>query len=382
MRKTASASNQCSVKFARALSAVVAFSIAPALSAVAQTSPEAAKAIGWNNRAVELAREGNSPEAESIFRAALETAQDDLVRANIAGNLADLFRREDRYLEAEQFYRAALQWRQKNLPAQSIEVAYALNNLGEIYHIEGREWEARNLIETAARNLQDQHPEAAGLPIVLSNLAVLLGHFGEFDQAEETLRAALLCFERRHQIAGREYAVTMTNLADLLCARNKFQTAGPLYDEAIGVLKNLATRAPSELASALAGRGELYARLDDPALGRQMEEQALYVLPPSGDALLRAQILRNLGNILAADGQPSDAMPYFEQSLVIQQKALGGEHPATASLLLDYASATQRAGNKSLARKLRKRAEDLIARLRTQLPTPMTVSWRDLRDSR
>lgn len=55
---------------------------------------------------------------------------------------------------------------------------------------------------------------------------------------------------------------------------------------------------------------------------------------------------------------------------------------STAGLLLNYASATQRAGNKSLARKLRKRAEDLIARLRSQLPVPMTVSFRELRDSK
>jgi hypothetical protein len=70
-------------------------------------------------------------------------------------------------------------------------------------------------------------------------------------------------------------------------------------------------------------------------------------------------------------------LPYFEQSLTIYQERLGADHPVTANLLLDYASATERAGNKSLSRKLRKRAQDLLTRL-SQAPDQMTVSFRDL----
>ncbi len=95
--------------------------------------------------------------------------------------------------------------------------------------------------------------------------------------------------------------------------------------------------------------------------------------------MLRGQILRNLGNIVAKGGNPADALPYFEQSVVIYEKTLGAEHPATASLLLDYSSASLRAGNKSMAHKLRKRAAELVARLKAQSPPQMTVSVRALR---
>lgn len=382
----AGASNQCSVDCVRTLLASISLMIALSCSAVAQTAVAQTKtpapAIAWNNQGIQLAQQGRAEEAESKFRAALGAADDELSRAKIAGNLAGLYRREDRFSEAEQLYRSALLLRQKNLPAGDIDVAYALNNLGEIYHLEGRDWESRNLIETAARNLEDFHAEAPGLPIVLSNLAVLLCQFAEYDQAEETLRRALIAFQRQHNGVSSRYAVTLTNLADLLCRQRKFEEAAPFYDQAIGILKGLGVPAQSELASALAGQGDLYVRLKDLERGRQIEEQALGLLPPTGEALLRARILQNLGNILAAGAEPSDAMPYFEQSLVIQQKTLVSPHPATAGLLLDYASATQRAGNKSLARKLRKRAEDVIARLRSQLPTPMTVSLRELRENK
>jgi hypothetical protein len=105
----------------------------------------------------------------------------------------------------------------------------------------------------------------------------------------------------------------------------------------------------------------------------------LELLHPSGDEVLRAQILRHIGNIVAIAGRPADSLPYFEQSLVIQEKTLGEEHPATASLLLDYSSATLRAGQKSLSRKLRKRASDLLARLNSRSTEEMTVSVSALR---
>jgi hypothetical protein len=108
----------------------------------------------------------------------------------------------------------------------------------------------------------------------------------------------------------------------------------------------------------------------------------LELLPAQGDVLLRALILRNIGKIVAGQGKPADSVPYFEQSLALHEKTLGSEHPATASLLLDYASATQRAGNKGLARKLRKRAEELIARLRSRSTNQMIVSLRDLRSEK
>jgi hypothetical protein len=47
--------------------------------------------------------------------------------------------------------------------------------------------------------------------------------------------------------------------------------------------------------------------------------------------------------------------------------------------LLDYSSATLRAGNKSLSRKLRQRAKELLERLNSRSPGPMTVSVRALR---
>lgn len=336
-------------------------------------------AISQNNQAVQLTRDGKEAEAEKLYRAALEGAkQDEIASARIATNLGELYRRQDRYSEAERMFHAALEWRRKNLPESSPELAYALNNLGEIYRVEGRDWEARNLMESAARSLEQFHPDAPGLPVVVSNYAVILCRFREFEPAEESLRSALTAYERLHNTSTPEYAVTLTDLGQALAAQNQLLTAEPFYEQAIGIFERAGPAARIDLAATLADQGELYQRLDRLEEARETERRALQLLHPNGDALLRVQILRNLGNIAADGSKPAESVPYFQQSLTIQEKTLGVDHPVTAGLLLDYASATQRAGNKSLARKLRKRAEELIARLRSQLPTQMTVSLRDL----
>jgi len=337
-------------------------------------------AIASNNEAARLSIQGREAEAEKLYLAALgDGYDDDVARAKIANNLGWLYQRQDRYREAERWFRCALQWRQKSLPAESLEVAYSFNNLAEIYRIEGRDWEARNLMETAVRNLQQSHTDAPGLLIVLSNFAMVLCRFKEFDDAEHLLRTALVSYQKLGKDPSREYAVTLNNLGQVLEGKNQLAAAVPPYQQAIGVLEQLGVSASIDLAGTLANAGELYRRLDRTEDARQAEERALGLLLPGGDLLLRAQILRTLGNIVAGAGNPSDSLPYFEQSLDLQEKTLGEEHPATASLLLDYSSATLRAGNKSLSRKLRQRAKELLERLNSRSPGPMTVSVRALR---
>jgi tetratricopeptide (TPR) repeat protein len=382
MRAMAGCRNQWIVSSHKAfLLALFCIGIARA-ETVTVISSDVPAAVARNNQGFELMRQGRTAEAEQLYRTALRTvSDDDLTRAKIASNLAELYRRQDRYRDAEIWYRSALQLRQKNLSAGSVDVAYSLNNLGEIYRAEGRDWEARNLMETAARSLQTFHSDAPGLPIVLSNFAVMLSRFGEYDQAEELLRSALNAYGRMRGPRSREYGITLSDLGQVLASKNQLDAAAPLYEQAIGIFENLGLSARSELASALANQGELYHRFDRPEDARSTEERALELLPPGGDALLRAQILRNIGNIVAGS-KPADSVPYFERSLDLQEKILGAEHPATAGLLLEYASATQRAGNKSLARKLRKRAQDMIDHLGRQSLGQMTISLRDLRDNK
>jgi len=348
--------------------------------AVAPARNPLAEAVAQNVNAVRLVNEGRYSEAEGLFLAALSAKyDDDLTRAKIAQNLGSLYQRQDRFHEAERMFLSALEWRQKDLPATSTDIAYSQSNLADIYRTEGRNWEALNLLETAVGSLQQFHPDAPGLPRVLSNLALVRYNFNELDEAERLLRGALTAYKNPHETASPDYGVALTNLGQVLETRNDLVAAAPLYAQAIEIFENLGAQGKGLLAAALANSGTLYQRMGRTEEARQAEQRALGLLHPTGDEVLRATILRNLGIIAASTGKPADSLPYFEESLAIQEKVLGAEHPGTANLLLDYASAATRTGNKSLSRKLRRRAQELLARLNRQSPSDLTVSVRALR---
>ncbi len=338
-----------------------------------------AAAEAQNIAAVRLTGEGRYAEAEGLFRAALDAKyDDDLLRAKIAQNLGSLYQRQDRYRDAEGVFRLALEWRRKNLPTASVEIAYSLSNLADMYRIQGRNWEAQNLLETAVRSVQQFHPDAPGLARILNTLALVRYNLNEFDEAEELLRAAMVACQQQGTTT-LEYGVTLSNLGQVLQTRNDLNAAVSLYAQAIAIFGNLGTQAIAYLAAALASSGTLYLRLDRIEEARQAELHAFELLRPTGDEVLRATILRNLGIIAAHTGNAADSLRYFEQSLTLQEKILGAEHPDTAGLLEDYASAAMRAGNKSLSRKLRRRAKELLARLNRRSPEELTVSVRALR---
>ena len=350
--------------------------------AVAPAQASAADARTNNIEAIRLVEGGQYAEAERMFRRALEASHDDeLTRAKIAQNLGSLFQRQDRYREAETMFQSALLLRQNNLPPASIEIAYSLNNLAEVYRIEGRNWEALNLLETAVGSLQQFHPDAPGLPRIVSNLALVRYHLSKFDEAEQLLRTVVASYQQKGS-TGLEYGVALTNLGQVLQSKSELDEAAPLYSQAIAILEKLGARASGYLAAALASSGTLYERLGRREEARQTEERALSLLRPIGDDLLRITILRNLGIIAAGAGDAAGSLPYFEKSLEVQEKTLGAEHPITAELLLDYASAAVSAGNKSLSRKLRRRAKELLAHLNRLSPEELTVSVRALRSAK
>jgi len=278
-------------------------------------------------------------------------------------------------------FRRALQWRQKNLPPSSVQIAYSLSNLADVYSSEGRDWEARNLLETAVRILREFHPDATGFSVITSNLAVVLSNFQEYDEAEDLLRTALNGAERQHGADSREVGGAANNLAQVLRAKKDFEGAASMYKRAVEIFKALGPQATPDLATALANMGQLLEQQHQSGQARQTEQQALDLLRPDGNGPLRAAILHNLGNILAGSGNAAGSLAYFEQSLQIQEDAFGPEHPATVGLLFDYAAATLRAGQESLARKLRKRADEMLARLHSELPGQFTVSLNSLRES-
>ena len=332
--------------------------------AVAQDPSGAARRL--NNQAAALSAQGEFDAAERLFRAALALcAHDDLMTADVASNLGALCKRLNRYPEAEQLYRRALDLRRQRLPSLRPEIADSMNNLAEVYRLEGRYWEARNLAEAAAHALQRADPGSPNMPILLTNWAGLERDLQHHDRAEQVLQQARRLAEKSGDSGRNSLALVMNTLALVRADQRDYRTAEQLYRQAGSIFERAGPDRSYELAVCLTNLGRTQALSGQQEQGRQSELRALALLnrEPHPDELLRAAILHIIGNIEAAEGNVAEALPYFQQALGVQEGILGPGHPSLASVLFDYAAVAGRAGEKSQARKLKKRAEQLMARL-------------------
>ena len=335
------------------------------LLVAARAEDRLAQARQLNNQAAGLYARGQLEAAEPLYRAALaQSAGAPILAATISTNLGALCKRLDRYTDAEKLYQQALDLRRQSLPRTRPEIADSMNNLGEIYRLEGRYWEARNLTMAAVRALEQADPASPDMPIFLNNWAGLERDLHHPEIAEPLLRRAWTLAEVSGGPAGRPVAIVLNSLGQVLADKRDFANAEPLYRRAAGIFEKPGTASSHDRAAVLCNLGRLLAALGRADEARATEFRALALLDaePHSDILLRATILHNMGRILVAQGDLPDALPYFERSLAAEERILGPENPRLAGVLADYSDAACRAGDKSRGRKLGKRAGQLLAR--------------------
>jgi tetratricopeptide (TPR) repeat protein len=350
-----------------------------------QAESPAAKATRFNNEAARLYANGQYSEAEKLYRAALSLDTGDGLRVAImAGNLGTLYKHLDRYQEAERAYSQALELRRKLLPPNRPELAYSLNNLADIYRIEGRYWEAHNLTQAAVRSLEVINPQDPEMPILLSNLGVLERYLNHPLEAEQLLRSAISSAEQLLGPKTKPVTLALNNLAQVLEDKRDYEGAEALYLRAAPILEELGPACSYDLAIVLANLGRMQQRAGRLEAGKQNEQKALALIDGSvqPNTVIRAEIFRTLGNILAAEGHADQSIAYFERSLALEEKVLGDLHPSVAETLRDYSAAALQAGRKSLATKLSRRAERAWEGHARTNPGRFSVDANALRDFR
>ena len=109
---------------------------------------------------VEAYQQGNYPEAEKLFAAALKEAEwfgpQDPRLATSLNNLAELYRVQGRYAEAEPLHKRALAIAEKALGPDHPHVATSLENYAALLRKTGRTTEATEM-ETRAKAIRAKH---------------------------------------------------------------------------------------------------------------------------------------------------------------------------------------------------------------------------------
>jgi eukaryotic-like serine/threonine-protein kinase len=228
-----------------------------------------------------------------------------LVRARMLGVLGRAYRSLGAYDRAEQLLVEELDTYRSAHGAGHVQVASAMNALGNLYLDQERAGEAealhRQALEIRRELLDADHPDVIQS---LNNLASALQNGGKLDEAQ------------------------------------------PLYDQVLAFHRRLDPPDPATYADVLNARMVLAFRKDDMLSALPLAREILDINRGLfGDAHPRvAQSLNNLGQLLARTGAEEDAEPLLRESLAMNREILGGEHPNIAAGAVNLAGVLAKLG--------------------------------------
>ena len=268
------------------------------------------------------------------------------------------------YAQADPIYRWALSINEKSMGREHPDTSLSLNNLAELYRVQGRFAEAeplqRRALAIRENNLGPEHPVTAES---LNNLGLLLKIQGRYKEAEPLYQRALAIREQAPDCKLPDTAESLNNLAELYRAQGRHKEAEPLYRRALAIdEKSLGADDPGT-AIDLNNLGRFY---DDQGRNREAEplhRRALAIFekalgPEHPDT---AMSLNNLALSFQAQGKYKEVDQMYRRSLAIVEKALGPEHPNTIlvrnNLIRFYLSQGRNAEADALEKRVKQNAE-------------------------
>jgi CHAT domain-containing protein len=158
--------------------------------------------------------------------------------ASSLNNLANLYRVQGKYGEAEPLYERSLAISEKAVGPEHPYVAQSLNNLANLYRVQGKYGEAEPLYKRALaireKAVGPEHPYVAQS---LQNLANLYRDRWKYAEAEPLYKRALAIREKALGPEHPAVAETLNNLAVLYWDQGKYAQAEPLFERSLSNLK-------------------------------------------------------------------------------------------------------------------------------------------------
>lgn len=218
--------------------------IAPLLSDLAWLRADQglfAEAETAARRALKIVREGLGPRHPRVARATLD--------------LAALLHLQERRQEAEPLYRAAIGiW---DAPGEeSLDAAFAMDNLGLLLFESGRPDEAEAQLRSALERLEASDPEHPDVAMTLSHLALMYTEEGRLEEAGPLHGRALDIVQRALGPDHPDVALTLNNVAAHRFAEGRLADADSLVSLAIDLLDRVPVY-PEERINAYALRATI-----------------------------------------------------------------------------------------------------------------------------
>jgi CHAT domain-containing protein/Tfp pilus assembly protein PilF len=269
---------------------------------------------------------------------------DDLQLTGTLAVLGGLARDQENYKEAEGYFERALKALQKSPQAAPLDVADAMDNLGDLYGLEGRFDDGERLLKQAVK-LTEQ-TASPNYDKLFNDLGNLYQDAGRFPEAEKAFGRALAIGRATRGEDHPNIAAAMGNLATVMAHESRFTEAEDIYKRTLAIDEKLL--GPSHPITAI-GLNNLASVYSDQ--GRNQEaaglQQRVLVInekmfgPDSPDV---ARDLTNLANTYQALGRNDEALPLYERALGIFENKFGENSGTSALALHAMAEALQNAG--------------------------------------
>jgi CHAT domain-containing protein/tetratricopeptide (TPR) repeat protein len=312
--------------------------------------------------------------------------------------LGGLARDQENYSDAERYFERALAGRQSLPNAPPFEIATAMDDLGDLYGLEGRFDDGDRLLKQGLKLLDqayganaqsapnydkilndmgnlykdagrlpeaeaalnravavgravsgEDHPNVAAS---MGNLAVVLQHQSRFAEAESFYKRALAIDEK---VFGPNHPVTaigLNNIANLYVDQNRPQDAAGLQQRVLAINEKLFGPDSPDVGRSLTNLANSYAELGRKDEALSLHERSLRIMEGkfgenSGPTALA---LSSLGTMLQDTGRLEEAAQDFDRALKIDERALGPEHPRIVTDLRSIALLDIKTGNYADAR--------------------------------
>jgi CHAT domain-containing protein/Tfp pilus assembly protein PilF len=273
--------------------------------------------------------------------------------------IGELLFNQGEYAKSREYWQRALTIRESLLGSNHVAVADALEgiavddrNLGEYEH-------ARPLYERVLRIRRSAlGPKSPDTASALNNLGVLYRAVGDYSRARQYYERALVIWRETLGPNDPILAKVLHNLGTLYQRMGARERALPLAEQALAIREKVLSPQHPDIASSLNLLGTLHEANGDYGEAQALYQRALDLRqralgPHHGDV---AMSLNNLAVLYRNQGRLDEARPLFERSLRIREETLGPDHPSVALALRNLGMLQLAAGQYDESRRLVGRA--------------------------
>jgi CHAT domain-containing protein/tetratricopeptide (TPR) repeat protein len=262
-------------------------------------------------------------------------------------NLAELYALQGRYEQAIATYEQllAIQRTLRGHPTESY--GKRLTQLGGLFYELGRYQEAAQIFKESSDLARQAYGEKhLNYATSLSNLGMQYKMLGEWDQAEKVYRQAVDSARAAVGEDNPHYAIYISNLANLYRERGQYREAAPLLRRVVAIIEKYSDREDPNYSGALNNLAVLLLDMGQTAQAEELLREALEIERRTyGERHPKLiQSLVNLMTILLERGRYEEAGEFRKQADEAAE-ALGPAHPVQARITGLFSKAALRLGN-------------------------------------